>query len=89
MYTTKLATLPNTDGAAPLTERSVNPMPRINNMDEFLKQPKFSIFSRTLNNGGPKMITDPKKYPYPDYPLRDIEGDKTKIDVHGGFRDYF
>ena len=58
-------------------------------MDEFLKQPDFNIFSRTLNNGGPKMITDPKKYPYPDYPLRDIEGDKTKIDVHGGFRDYF
>ena len=43
--------------------------------------------------GGVKLIRDPKVYPYPAYPIREIEGDKTNIFVHtrkqGGFRDYF
>ena len=42
-----------------------------------LQRPKFRMVSRTLNPDRQQVVTDPRHYPYPAYPLHEAEGIKT------------
>ena len=47
------------------------------------------MLSHIMNGDIPKTVASPTVYPYPDYPMREFEGDKTCINNHGGYWDYF